>query len=122
MELKGRSIIGWGSGESGGRVFTAINPANAQSLQPSYVCASLEEVDRAVRLAAQAFESYRLLSGKEKATFLREIATGMEGIADALAVRTSQESGLPEARIRTETGRTVFQLRLFAQLIELKLA
>ena len=118
MELKGRSIIGWGSGESGGRTFTAINPATAQSMPPSYVCASLQEVDRAVRLAAEAFENYRRLSGKDKAAFLREIATGIEGIADALAIRTSQESGLPEARIRTETGRTVFQLRLFAQLIE----
>ncbi len=118
MELKGRSIIGWENGDSGGRTFTATNPATAQSIPPSYVCASLQEVDRAVQLAAQAFENFSRLSGKEKGAFLRAIATGIEGIADALADRTSKESGLPEARIRTETGRTVFQLRLFAQLIE----
>lgn len=118
MELKGRSIIGWASGAAGGREFTAINPATAQAVQPSYVCASPDEVNRAVQLAAQAFEKYRRLSGKEKGAFLREIAKGIEGIADALAVRTSQESGLPEGRIRSETGRTVFQLRLFAGLVE----
>ena len=118
MELKGRSIIGWESGDSGGRTFTATNPATGQSMPPSYVCASLQEVDRAVRLAADAFESYSRLSGKDKGAFLRAIAAGIEGIADALADRTSKESGLPEQRIRTETGRTVFQLRLFAQLIE----
>lgn len=75
-------------------------------------------MDRAAQLAARAFESYRLLSGKEKAVFLREIAKGLEGIADALVIRVNQEAGLAEGRIRSETARTVFQLRLFADLVE----
>jgi alpha-ketoglutaric semialdehyde dehydrogenase len=118
VEFKGISIIGWGNGAGGGRVFTAINPTTGQPLAPNFYSAPVAEVDRAALLAAKAFESYRLLSGKEKAAFLREIAKGIEGIAEALVIRVNQEAGLAEGRVRSETARTVFQLRLFADLVE----
>ncbi|HEV3219055.1 MAG TPA: aldehyde dehydrogenase (NADP(+)) [Candidatus Acidoferrales bacterium] len=118
MDLKGKSFIGWASGADGGKKFTAVNPATNSALEPAYTSASTEEADRAAQLAAQAFTSYSKLSGKEKAVFLRAIAKGLEGIADLLVVRVNQEAGLPDARIRSETARTVFQLRLFADLVE----
>ncbi len=118
MDLRGKSFIGWASGADGGKKFTAINPATITALEPTYASALPEEVDRAARLAAQAFTSYSRFSGKEKAIFLRAIAKALEGIADALVVRVNQETGLPEARIRSEAARTVFQLRLFADLVE----
>lgn len=118
MELKGKSIIGWASGAEGGLVFTAVNPATGRPLPPNYSSASSSEVDCAAQLAATAFQTYRRTSGKEKAAFLREIAKGLEGIVDTLVIRVNQEAGLVEARIRIETARTVFQLRLFADLVE----
>jgi NADP-dependent aldehyde dehydrogenase len=118
MDLRGRSFIGWASGAEGGKKFTAINPATNSALEPAYASAQPEEVDRAALLAAQAFNTYSRFSGKEKAVFLRTIAKGIEGITDALVVRVNQETGLPEARIRSEAGRTVFQLRFFADLVE----
>jgi NADP-dependent aldehyde dehydrogenase len=118
MELQGKSFVGWGSGAEGGRVFTAINPATGQVIPPNYFSAPLKEVDRAAKLAAQAFTTTSRLSGKEKGLFLREIARGLEGIVEALAIRVNQEAGLPEARIRSEAARTIFQLRLFADLVE----
>jgi alpha-ketoglutaric semialdehyde dehydrogenase len=75
-------------------------------------------VERAAHLAAKAFTSYSRASGKEKAVFLREIAKRLEGITDALVIRTNQEAGLAEARIRSEAARTVFQMRLFADVVE----
>jgi NADP-dependent aldehyde dehydrogenase len=118
MDLRGRSFIGWATGADGGIKFTAINPATNTALDPAYISATQEEVDRAARLAGQAFNSYSRASGKEKAVFLRTTAKGLEGITDALVVRVNQEAGLPEARIRSEAARTVFQLRLFADLVE----
>jgi NADP-dependent aldehyde dehydrogenase len=118
VELKGKSLIGWESGAEGGRMFSAINPATAQPLPPNYYSASSSEVERAAQLAAKAFASYRRLSGKEKAPFLREIAKGFEGITDALVIRVNQEAGLAEGRIRAEAARTAFQMRLFAGLVE----
>ncbi len=118
MDLRGMSFIGWASGADGGKKFRAINPATNTALDPAYTSALPEEVDRAARLAADAFTSYSRFSGKEKAAFLRAIAKGVEGITDALVIRVNQEAGLPEARIRSEAARTAFQLRLFADLVE----
>jgi 2,5-dioxopentanoate dehydrogenase len=118
MELKGRSFIGWSDGKESARTFTAINPANGQPLPPKYHVASAEEVERAAQLAGSAFQIYRRMSGKEKAPFLREIAKAIEAIVDELVVRVGQEAGLSEARVRSEAARTIFQLRLFATVIE----
>lgn len=77
-----------------------------------------EEVEKAMSLAAGAFPGYSALSGKERAVFLRAIADKIDGAVEDIAARGPQETGLPEARMRGETGRTVGQLRLFATLLE----
>jgi len=118
MDLRGRSFIGWASGADGGKTFTATNPSTAQAIAPNYVSALPDEVERAAKLAAEAFSSYSRTSGKERAVFLREIAKRLEGITDELVIRTNQEAGLAEARIRSEAARTAFQMRLFADLVE----
>lgn len=45
---------------------------------------------------------------------LREIASQIEALGDALTERAMRETGLPEARIKGETARSTGQLRLFA--------
>jgi alpha-ketoglutaric semialdehyde dehydrogenase len=118
MDLRGRSFVGWASGADGGKTFTAINPATGLAIEPKYFSVSAAEVERAAQLAAQAFTSFSRTSGKERAKFLREIAKGLDGIVDQLVIRVNQEAGLAEARIRSEAGRTSFQMRLFADVIE----
>ncbi len=66
--------------------------------------------------AAAAFQVYRKKSGVEKALFLEAIADEMMALED-LGQRYCAESGLPEGRFQGERGRTVGQLRLFAQLL-----
>jgi alpha-ketoglutaric semialdehyde dehydrogenase len=118
MELTGTSIIGFSRGsENGGSLF-GVNPATGENLAPQYHSASEAEVEQAVKLAAAAFESYSQSSGAERAKLLRTIATNIEGLGDTLINRATQETGLPEGRIRSETGRTCGQLRLFASLVE----
>jgi alpha-ketoglutaric semialdehyde dehydrogenase len=118
MELTGQSIIGFKRGELNGGSLQGFNPATGENLEPSYHFANASEVDNAAQLAAQAFSSFSQTSGAQRARFLRKIAENIEALGDTLITRATQESGLPEGRIRGETGRTCAQLRLFAGLIE----
>ena len=118
MRLTGRSILGNESGGPGGKIFRAINPATGQELEPNYYSADSKEVDAAARKAANAFAEYRGVSGKTKGTLLRKIAEQIEGLGDDLVTRAVQETALPPARIKNETTRTCFQLRLFAEVVE----
>ncbi|MFD2034190.1 aldehyde dehydrogenase (NADP(+)) [Belliella marina] len=74
--------------------------------------------DHIFQEAHEAFLYYKNVSGKDKADFLRRIATGIESEKTTLIPLASSESNLPEGRITGELGRTVGQIRLFADLIE----
>ena len=118
MKLTGRSIIGSRRGETTTASLHGFNPATGETLEPAYHAASAAEVDRAAQLANAAFSSYSQTTGQSRAQFLRQIAANIESLGDTLIARATQETGLPEGRIRTETGRTCNQLRLFADLVE----
>jgi NADP-dependent aldehyde dehydrogenase len=96
----------------------ATDPTTGQLLQPAFVPARPEEVELAVRLAAQSFHVYRRISGRDRAAFLRKIAAKIETIAGEVIERAAQETALPAARLQGETARTCGQLRLFAQVAE----
>src|SRR5581483_1130834 len=117
-QLSGRSLIGANEGTGTGETFYAKDPSTGQNLEPGFASASTAEVDAAVRLAAQAFESYRKSSGKERGALLRKIAEKIEAIAPEIIARAQKETALPQARLQSETGRTCGQLRLFAQVAE----
>ncbi|MBU2326984.1 MAG: aldehyde dehydrogenase family protein, partial [Alphaproteobacteria bacterium] len=71
-------------------------------------------VDQAVKAAEEAFETYAYSTREERAAFLDAIAEEIDARGDAITEIGSQETGLPEARLIGERGRTVGQLRLFA--------
>ena len=75
-------------------------------------------VDRAVEAAEDAFTSYGALERTDRARFLRTIAEEIDARGDALTEIGTRETGLPEARLQGERGRTVGQLRLFADHID----
>lgn len=74
-------------------------------------------VDQAVRAAEDAFWSFGYASREERAAFLNAIADEIDARGDAITQIGTQETGLPEARLQGERGRTVGQLRLFANHI-----
>ncbi len=78
----------------------------------------IDDVDLAARLADDAFDTYGKLPGADKARFLRHIAAGIEAIAAEVVERAHSETALPKPRLQGEVGRTVNQLRLFAQVVE----
>src|SRR5215472_13144684 len=117
-QLSGRSLIGSRDGAGTGAVFCAADPATGQNLEPGFTSANEQEVDAAVGLAAEAFETYSRLSGRERGVFLRQVATNIEAMAGELIERAHRETALPVPRLQSETGRTCGQLRMFAQVAE----
>ncbi|UWS79304.1 aldehyde dehydrogenase (NADP(+)) [Phaeobacter sp. G2] len=71
-------------------------------------------VNRACEAAENAFETYGYNSREARAAFLDRIADEIEARANAITQIGTQETGLPEARLNGERGRTTGQLRLFA--------
>lgn len=116
-ELKGISLIGFGEG-SKGTAFRADNPATGLPLETQYYSATAADVERAGKLAREAFSVYGNLSGKERAAFLRHIAAALESETPAILKRANLETALPEPRLQGEMARTCNQLRLFAQIAE----
>lgn len=113
------SIIGFSRGaNSSENLIRATNPATGEVLSASYAPASEEETDQAVALAAEAAGVLAALSGADKAKFLRTVADNVDGIVEELVGVMTAETGLPEPRVRGESGRTSGQLRLFADLVE----
>ncbi len=118
MDLQGTSIIGRRRAAISGKSFHAIDAATGERLDTAFHGATKEDLEAAAQLAAGAFPEYRALPRAKRATFLREIASRLEGLGDALIHRTMAESALPEGRVRGELGRTCGQLRFFAGIIE----
>ncbi len=97
---------------------TSFTNAPVRGDADSFAAGSPELVDRAVQAAEAAFWSYGYSSRAERATFLRTVADEIDTRGDDLTAQGMKETGLPEARLQGERGRTVGQLRLFADHIE----
>ncbi len=69
-------------------------------------------------MAWKAFTCYQDYSGEQKSEFLNAIADEIEALGDELINTYCAESGLPRGRAMGERGRTVFQLRSFAELVK----
>jgi alpha-ketoglutaric semialdehyde dehydrogenase len=112
------SLIGFSKGSVSDATFNATNPATGEISDSSFCRASEEDVAKACELASDASLALASLSGAQKASFLRNLADRLDGLVEQLVVTMTGETGLPEPRVRGETGRTTFQLRMFADLVE----
>ena len=74
-------------------------------------------VDAAVTAAEEAFRSYGYASREDRAAFLNAIADEIEARGAEITAIGTSETGLPEARLEGERGRTTGQLHLFASHI-----
>src|ERR1051325_6482706 len=79
---------------------------------------TIEEIDVVMQQAWKAFHVYRKMSLKQRADFMRAIAKEIENLGDELLKITHEETHLPEARLRNERNRTVFQLNSYAEACE----
>jgi len=118
MELTGFNFIGGKLSGEGKTSFRAINPAVNAELPVLFFEATQSEIEQAISKAEEAFPKYSSKSGKERALFLETIAEQILALGERLIKRCCEETGLPEARITSERGRTVNQLKLFASLLK----
>lgn len=118
MRLTGEMIIGYSTVRGTEGAQYAFNPATNQAIpEPWFGLGGRNEVERAAALAASAFDPYRDLSPEVRAQFLEEIGNQLDELGDLLIERAHAESGLPFARLQSERGRTITQLRLFAAVV-----
>ena len=77
-----------------------------------------EEINSVMQQAWNAFHEYRKLSLKQRADFMRAIAKELEDLGDDLIQTALEETHLPEARLKNEKARTIFQLNSYADACE----
>jgi len=83
-----------------------------------YKDTTIEEINSVMEQAWKAFHLYRKLSLKQRAGFMRAIAFELEECGDTLIQTAMQETNLPEARLRGERARTIYQLDSYALACE----
>lgn len=117
MELNGHLLIGAEDVAATAGTMKALNPATNLEIEPAFAFGGAAEVDRAARLADEAFDSFHATSLAERAAFLERIASGLDVIAAELAQRTALETGLPVAQLEGEAAKSATQFRQFAEVV-----
>jgi len=116
--ITGKNYIGNNLSAKGSKTYTTFNPQLNKENEFSFVEATSEEIDQAVRLAKNAYHEFSGISGTRKADFLNVIADEILALDNRLIKTYCSETGLPEGRALGERGRTVGQLRSFAELVK----
>jgi NADP-dependent aldehyde dehydrogenase len=111
MPVSGHLIIGFD------RVTTANTFAGGADNSVAFSAAGPAEIERACALAEVAFDPYRSIDLNRRAAFLEACADNLMALGDELLEHAMRESALPRARIEGERGRTMGQLRLFADVV-----
>lgn len=115
--ITGKNYIGNKLSAKGTISHTTINPKVNSENPTKFIEATSQEIEEAAQLASQAFKVFRKVSGKQKAAFLNAIADEILALDQELIHLYTTESGLPEGRAIGERGRTVMQLKSFADLV-----
>jgi acyl-CoA reductase-like NAD-dependent aldehyde dehydrogenase len=117
MTLTGHSLIAGQPVAGTGKTAYGFNPATNEQLDPAYSLISEDQLTTATSAAAAAYPSFSSLAPETHAAFLDAIADNIDAIGEELALRASQETGLPAVRLQGERARTTGQLRLFASVV-----
>ena len=80
--------------------------------------ATTAEIENVMQDAWNAFHIYRKFSLNQRADFMRAIAIELENCGDDLIQTAMRETNLPEARLRGERARTIFQLNSYGLACE----
>lgn len=100
--------------------FRAFNPALGKPIDMDFACATPAEVAAACSAADQIFDQFKDSDPALRARFLDGIADAIAARRETLVALAMRETGLPQARLEGEAGRTCGQLRLFADVVREK--
>jgi 2,5-dioxopentanoate dehydrogenase len=113
-QLHGRNFIA-GALVAAERTYGVRSPLDGAELPGRFCLASLADVEASMRAAAEAAAAFARTSGADRARLLEAIAEEILALGDPLLERAGLETALPAPRLVGERGRTVGQLRLFAE-------
>jgi NADP-dependent aldehyde dehydrogenase len=115
--LTGKNLIA-GEWRGAATHFAGVAASGGTALEPAFAQGTAADIADACTAAAAAQPVYASLPLSQRAAFLRLVADKIDALGDTLTQRAMLESGLPEARLNGERGRTVSQLKLFADEVE----
>ena len=116
--ITGKNYIGNQLSAKGSISYKTFNPQLNKENDIEFTEATSDEINEAVSLARKAHKEFSTMPGERKAEFLNAIADEILALGDELIQIYCSETGLPEGRAMGERGRTVGQLRSFAQLVQ----
>ena len=115
--LTGKNFVA-GERRSSDKLFRAREAGSGTPIDPGFHEAGAQDIADACAAASEAQRVYGALGLSRRAAFIRLVAEKIDALGDTLTQRAMHESGLPEMRLNGERGRTVGQLRLFADEVE----
>lgn len=115
--ITGKNYVGSQLMAEGNMRMRTFNPQSNMYNDWEFTEATDTEVEQALTLAHTAYEIYRNIPGKQKATFLNAIADEILKLENNLIEIYCSESGLPPGRADGERNRTIAQLRSFASMV-----
>jgi 2,5-dioxopentanoate dehydrogenase len=115
--ISGKNQVGSQLTANGAKTYKTFDPILNQENPWVFTEASNEEISKATALANKAFPIYQNFSAIERSAFLNTIADEILHLGEALIDVYCMESGLTRGRAEIERGRTIFQLRSFADAI-----
>jgi 2,5-dioxopentanoate dehydrogenase len=83
-----------------------------------YTDATQEQVNETMQSSSMAFQVYKKKSLRERAHFMRTIASNLDELGDRIVEMAMQETHLAKPRLLSEKNRTVFQLNNYADACE----
>jgi 2,5-dioxopentanoate dehydrogenase len=116
--ISGKNYIGNKLSSNGDISFKTFNPITNTDNETLFTEASVQEIEDAAVLAKNAFQAYKNISGEKKSRFLNAIADEILNLGEELLQIYKQESGLSIARALFERERTIWQLKMFADLVK----
>ena len=116
--ITGKNYIGNNLSSEGNVTFKTFNPVTNKQNDILFTEASDDEIKQAVELSSNAFERYKNTSGIKKSEFLNAIADEILELDNDLLQIFQMESGLTNERAIGERERTIWQLRMFADLVK----
>ncbi len=95
----------------------SVHATTRSLMDEKFTIADQSTIDLALDKAKHAFPVFRKWSPTQRADLLDKIAQNIMALGEILVNRTVAETGLPEARILGERGRTVGQLNMMANAL-----
>ncbi|KAK1185196.1 aldehyde dehydrogenase (NADP(+)) [Streptomyces sp. NBS 14/10] len=99
-------------------VIQSIDPSTGRAVDDVATATTPKELDAVVERATAASVPYEAGGRPLRAAVLRAVADGLEARRPEIVALGMRETALPEARLGGELTRTVYQARLFAEVVE----